>query len=78
MSPAFEGFLAQLYVDPAARARFLADPEAETRRAGLGAEERAALVAIDRVGLELAAASFEKKCRRRGGAWRHWPRWLTR
>lgn len=61
MSPAFEAFLAQLYVDRVARQRFLDDPEAETLRAQLGAAEREAVCRIDRVGLALAAASFERK-----------------
>jgi hypothetical protein len=48
-------------VDPAARARFLADPEAEARRAGLTPEQCRALAAIDRTGLEMAARSFARK-----------------
>lgn len=60
-SPAFEGFLARLYVDAAFRARFLRDPEGTARDAGLGAADRAALKAIDRVGLEMAAKSYELK-----------------
>ena len=59
--PAFEGFLARLYVDPGLRAAFLADPERTTSAAGLEPEEIAALRAIDREGLELAAASFAYK-----------------
>ncbi|HZN63323.1 MAG TPA: hypothetical protein VFC90_13035 [Planctomycetota bacterium] len=62
-SPAFEGFLARLYVDSAFRARFLADPEGEARRAGLSCGDQAALRAIDRKGLELAAHSYEMKRR---------------
>lgn len=64
MTPAFESFLAQLYVDGDARARFLADPRGEALAAQLGNEEIAAALAIDRVGLELAAASFAHKRRR--------------
>jgi len=66
---AFEAFLARLYVDAAARARFLADPRGETERAGLTPAECRALEAIDRVGLELAAASYHRKraTRQRGG-----------
>lgn len=60
-SPAFEGFLARLYVDPAFRARFLADPEGEARRSGLSCGDQAAVRAIDRVGLEMAAKSYELK-----------------
>jgi hypothetical protein len=64
MSPAFESFLARLYVDRSARARFLADPRAEAAAAGLAGDEIAAAVGIDRVGLELAARSFAHKRRR--------------
>jgi len=66
---AFEAFLARLYVDADARARFLADPGGETERAGLTPAECSALAAIDRVGLELAAASYDRKRahRKRGG-----------
>jgi hypothetical protein len=64
MSPAFESFLARLYVDGSARARFLADPRGEAAAAGLIGDEIAAAVEIDRVGLELAARSFAHKKRR--------------
>ena len=64
MSPAFESFLARLYVERSARERFLADPRGEAAAAGLTADEIAAAVGIDRVGLELAAASFAHKRRR--------------
>ena len=60
-SPAFEGFLARLYVDAAFRARFLADPETEARRAGLSCGDREKLKSIDRTGLEMAAKSYEMK-----------------
>ncbi len=56
-----EAFLARIYVDGEARARFLADPRAEARRAGLPEDTCLALAAIDRVGLEMAAVSFERK-----------------
>jgi hypothetical protein len=65
MSPVFESFLARLYVDRSARERFLADPRGESAAAGLAADEIAAAVGIDRVGLELAAASFAHKRRQR-------------
>ena len=58
---AYEAFLARLYVDAEARARFERDPEGEGRRAGLGADECRALADIDRLGLELAAASYAWK-----------------
>jgi hypothetical protein len=59
VSPAFEAFLARLYTDDAFRAAFLADPRRAA--AALGPEEIAALERIDRLGLELAAASFAHK-----------------
>jgi len=64
MSPAFEAFLAKIYVDSEARNRFLLDPEQESRRAGLSEAECEAICAIDRAGLEFASASFERKRRR--------------
>ena len=60
-SPRFEAFLAALYVDADTRQRFLADPRATARHAGLDASEVDALARIDRVGLELAAGSFASK-----------------
>jgi len=60
-SPALERFLARIYVDAEARARFLANPRAEAERAGLNELERQALENIDRTGLTLAARSFAKK-----------------
>ena len=76
MSPAFEAFLARLYVDDAARRRFLRDPRAEAEAPGsnLTIEEIDALARIDRTGLELAAASFAAKRRRarRPGPLRRW------
>ena len=60
-SLALEGFLARLYTDAAARERFSADPEGEARRAGLSATECRAMADCDRVGLEMAAESFDHK-----------------
>ncbi len=60
-SDAYPGFLAKIYVDAKARDRFLADPHGEAARAGLAPEEIAALEQIDRVGLELAANSLQRK-----------------
>jgi hypothetical protein len=60
-SPAFEAFLARIYVDAQARAEFLKDPREAGRKAGLTDTEAAALAAIDRTGLELAARSFAHK-----------------
>jgi hypothetical protein len=81
VSAAFEAFLARLYIDAEARAAFLADPLAEARRAGLDAKQAAALAAIDRPGLELAARSITAKRSATtartgdGRRWR-WPAWL--
>ncbi len=58
---AFESLLARIYVDAQARARFLTDPCGEAAKVGLTEEECIALEQIDRVGLELAAGSFERK-----------------
>ncbi len=60
-SPAFEAFLARIYVDADFRARFLADPRGESARAGLSPGDSAALDRIDRVGLAMAARSFARK-----------------
>jgi hypothetical protein len=65
-APAFESYLARLYADEQARTRFLADPRGEAARAGFHPMESEALVNIDRVGLELAAHSFERKRRQQG------------
>ena len=67
MSPAFEGYLARLYTDDAERALFLEDPPGRALEAGLSHAESDALAAIDRDGLLLAAASFQKKRARRHG-----------
>lgn len=56
-----ETFLARIYVDQAARAKFLADPRGEAIRAGLTPEQIESVVQIDREGLELFAASLERK-----------------
>lgn len=79
---ALEAFLARLYTDAAARARFLADPESEAAKAGLSAADCAAMAQCDRVGLEMAADSFGHKRARHGR--RHLPwhrrvlRWVLR
>lgn len=56
-----EVFLARIYVDQAAREKFLADPRGEGIRAGLQAHEIDGLVNIDRDGLELFAHSLKHK-----------------
>ena len=57
----FESYLARLYLDKEARARFLADPRGEAARAGFHPTECEALANLDRVGLELASQSFARK-----------------
>src|SRR4051794_26869565 len=60
-SPALETFLAKLYTDEEARVRFLADMRGEAARAGLSEAEVLALAHIDRIGLQMAAASYAHK-----------------
>ena len=66
MSAALERFLARLYTDAALRRDFVARPAEMARAAGLDEASAASLARIDREGLELVAASFERKrqCRR--------------
>jgi hypothetical protein len=63
----FEAFLAKLYVDERARAKFLADPRAEALKAGLSVQEIESVTRIDRIGLDLIANSLERKRRGRFG-----------
>lgn len=56
-----EAFLARLYTDAGFREAFLGDPQAVVARAGLDAEDRDALLRIDREALLLAARSYEYK-----------------
>jgi hypothetical protein len=60
-SAALEAFLARLYTDAVLRARFLAAPALEARRAGLDEHAAAALEHIDKAGLCMAAASYARK-----------------
>jgi hypothetical protein len=57
----FEAFLARIYADPAALARFRTNPRGEAQKAGLTDEECFALEKTDWVGLEMAASSFARK-----------------
>jgi hypothetical protein len=66
-SPAFEAFLARIYVDADFRAQFLADPRGTCRDARLSETECEALIAIDRTGLEMAARSIARKRKSRRG-----------
>ena len=59
-----EAFLARIYVDSQSRERFLSNPAAEALSAGLSDDEIEAVKQIDRVGLELFAASLERKTQR--------------
>jgi hypothetical protein len=59
--PKLERFLATIYVDAKLRERFLESPREEARRAGLDDAQCDAMAAIDRLGLEMAAYSFERK-----------------
>jgi len=56
-----ERFLTTIYVDPEARARFVASPEAEASRAGLSEKQCLKLKEIDFIGLKLASGSFARK-----------------
>ena len=60
-SPALETFLAKLYTDAELRMRFLADMRGEAMLAGLSEADATALAAIDRTGLQMAAASYAHK-----------------
>jgi pantoate kinase len=72
-SPVLEGFLARLYTDEPALAEFMRLPAETARAAGLSDAEVSALVAADRVGLVMAAASFRVKRERRKARYRLWP-----
>ncbi len=60
-SPKFEAFLAKIYVDESARLEFLQAPRQTALDFGLSETEILALEKIDRVGLELAVRSLERK-----------------
>ncbi len=57
----FETFLARIYVDENARAKFLADPRGVAMKAGLTPQQVEDVVKIDRDGLEMFAASLTRK-----------------
>ena len=65
-APNVEAFLARIYVDAQAREKFLSNPAAEARAAGLSPEEVEAVTQIDQVGLDLFALSLERKRQRPG------------
>ena len=60
-SPALETYLARLYTDDAVRAAFLLAPHAQALLHGLSPQEAEAMAAMDRVGLQMAAASYRAK-----------------
>ncbi|PHV29005.1 hypothetical protein CSQ93_07550 [Janthinobacterium sp. BJB426] len=60
-TPALETYLARLYTDDVLRAAFLLDPHAQALLHGLSPQEAEAMAAIDRVGLQMAAASYRAK-----------------
>lgn len=60
-SPALEAYLAVLYTDDAKRDAFLQAPQAQSVLHGLTPQEADAMAAIDRIGLQMAAASFQHK-----------------
>jgi hypothetical protein len=75
--PAFETFLARLYADEEALARFLADPRGEASRGGLSEHEVGSLAGLEPAALRLAARCFADKrahaqAPRRRAWWRFW------
>jgi hypothetical protein len=76
-SPALEAFLARLYSDEQLLERFLADPRGTAQSAQLSVSETAALTAIDRDGLRLAANSYARKRAMRSAAGTRFKRWMT-
>jgi hypothetical protein len=75
-----EDYLARLYTDAAVREKFLMDPAAAARDAGLSASDTAALRNIDIAGLKMAAASYahkrEQHRRPRRTFYETWMNWL--
>ena len=68
-SQTLETLIARLLVDAGFRAEFLDDPRPILEALDLDAAERAALLAIDRPGLSLAARSIAAKQARRRRSW---------
>lgn len=64
-APALEAFLARLYTDESALAKFLEAPTEAARAAGLDDAEVLALADADQIGLVMAAASYRAKRERR-------------
>ena len=77
-SPALETYLARLYTDDALRAAFLLDPHAQALLHGLSPQEAEAMAAMDRIGLQMAAASYRAKRAAHSGQPRPTQRWWRR
>ena len=60
-SPALETYLARLYTDDVLRAAFLLDPRTQALLHCLSPQEAGAMAAMDRIGLQMAAASYRAK-----------------
>ena len=60
-SQSFETFLARLYADREYRESFLESPDRVVQAAGLDEQEQRAALEKDRVGLRMAARSYEFK-----------------
>ena len=74
MTPRFEAVLARLYVDADARRAFLTDPAQFARAMQLDVRETAALLSVDRPGLELASQSYARKRAAMTAGVTRWPR----
>ena len=60
-SAALETYLARLYTDDALCKAFLLEPRAQALLHGLSPQEADAMAAMDRIGLQMAAASYRAK-----------------
>ena len=77
-SPALETYLARLYTDDAVREAFLLAPHAQALLHGLSPQEAEAMAAMDRIGLQMAAASYRAKRAAHGGRAKPAQRWWRR
>ncbi|MGK5032415.1 hypothetical protein [Janthinobacterium sp. MDT1-19] len=60
-SAALETYLARLYTDDVLRDAFLLEPRAQALLHGLSPQEAEAMAAMERIGLQMAAASYRAK-----------------
>ncbi|MGK5037760.1 hypothetical protein [Janthinobacterium sp. LB3P118] len=60
-SAALETYLARLYTDDSLRTAFLLEPRVQALLHGLSQQEAEAMAAMDRIGLQMAAASYRAK-----------------